>query len=189
MLGMNDLRVGTYFILDEEPYEILEARHVKMAQGRPVMQTKIKNLLTGNVLSRNFHQSDSFNEAELDKSKVKYLYNHRDQYWFSDIKDGSKRFSLTKSTIGNGVQFLKANLEVEAIAFDGKVINIVLPIKIDLIVKEAPPAIKGNTAQGGTKAVVLETESSINVPLFINAGDIIRVNTQTGEYVERAEKA
>lgn len=186
---MNDLRPGVAFVLNGEPFEVQEAKHVKMAQGRPVMQTKIKNLITGNMYNRNFHQSDTFEEAELEKSKVKYLYNHREEYWFADLKDPSKRFSIKKNILGVHASFLKPNTEIEAISYNNKIINVNLPIKIDLLVKEAPPSVKGNTAQGGNKTVVLETGASLNVPLFINEGDTIRVNTQTGEYVERVEKA
>ena len=97
MLGINDLKPGTFFVLENQPYEVLEAKHVKIAQGRPVMQTKVKNLLTGNVFNRNFHQSDSFKEAELKKIKVKYIYNHHSQYWFSYSDNPGKRFSLPQS--------------------------------------------------------------------------------------------
>lgn len=189
MLGINDLKPGTFFVLENQPYEVLEAKHVKMAQGRPVMQTKIKNLLTGNVFNRNFHQSDSFKEAELEKIKIKYIYNNKGQYWFSYLNNPGKRFSLSQESLGMTAEFLKPDLEIEALSFEDKIINIILPIKVNLIVKEAPPAIKGNTAQGGTKMVILETGIKINTPLFINIGDVVRVNTQTGEYVERVEKA
>ena len=189
MLGITGLKPGIYFILDGEPYEVLEAQHSKYAQRRPVMQAKVRSLLSGKILQRNFLQNDTFEEAELEKMKAKFLYAHRDQYWFMSSDDPSNRFQLTDEQLGDEKKFLKQNLEVDAIKFDGKIINIEIPIKLDYIVKDAPPGLKGNSAQGGDKTVTLETGMNIQVPLFVNTGDIVRVNTQTGEYVERVEKA
>lgn len=188
MLSFNDLKSGVCFILASEPYEVLESRHVKMAQGRPVMQTKVRNLASGKVFQRTFHQADSFEEADLQKISAKFIYSHRGQYWFSETSNPSKRFSLTEEQIGQGAQFLKPNLGIDTVMFDDKVINVNLPIKIDLKIKAAPPGEKGNTAQGGTKPATLETGAKVNVPLFVNEGDVIRVNTQTQEYVERVSK-
>lgn len=188
MLGMNDLKPGVYFIFESQPYVVLEAQHLKMQQRRPVLQTKMRNLATGKVLERNFQQSDSFEEADIQKQNVKYLYGHRDEYWFSDEKDPGKRFQLKEDLVGEAVKFLKPNTIIEAVVFNGKIININLPIKMDFKVMEAPPAIRGDTAQGGVKQVTIETGAKINAPLFINEGDIIKINTQTGQYVERTEK-
>ena len=188
MLGMNDLKIGTFFIMEGQPFEVLFSQHLKMQQRRPVMQTKIKNLLTGRVVERNFQQSDYFEEADIQKKEVKFLYSHRDEFWFSEINDSSKRFKLSENIIGESKQFLKSNIIIISLLFNGEIINIELPVKIDFKVIEAPPSTRGNTAQGGTKQVKLETGAIINVPLFIEEGDIIRVNTQTGEYAERAEK-
>lgn len=188
MLGMNDLKIGTYFILDGQPYEVLESHHLKMQQRRPVLQTKIKNLINGKVLERNFQQSDTFEEADIKKSKVKYIYNHRGQYWFSYEDNPSKRFNLTSEILGNAINYLKPNMILDALLFNGEIININLPVKMDFKVIEAPPAIKGNTAQGGNKQVTIESGAKINAPLFINEGDVIRINTKTGEYVERVSK-
>jgi elongation factor P len=189
MLGITDLKPGIYFILDGEPYEVLEAQHSKYAQRRPVMQAKIRSLISGKVLQRNFLQNDTFEEAELEKIKTKFLYAHRDQYWFAANNDPSNRFQLNAEQIGDAMRFLKQNLEVEAIKFDEKIINIEIPIKIDYVVKDAPPGVKGDTAQGGTKTITLENGLTLQAPLFINTNDVVRVNTQTGQYVERVEKA
>ena len=135
-----------------------------------------------------FQQSDLFEEADIEKQDVKFLYNHRDEYWFSDIKDPSIRFQLGQDILGNISHFLKAGTEVHAILFNGKIINVILPIKMDFKVTQAPPAIRGDTAQGGVKQVTLETGAIVNTPLFINEGDIVRINTQSGEYVERVTK-
>jgi len=142
----------------------------------------------GKVLEKTFHYGDTFEEAAIEKQAVKFLYHHRGEYWFSAPDDPKNRFTLKEEIIGAPAQFLKANIEAAAIRFNNAIIGMDVPIKIDLAVKDAPPSIRGNTAQGGTKSVTLETGATINAPLFVNAGDVIRVNTQTGEYVERVEK-
>ncbi len=188
MIGPNDLKPGIFFIFEGQPYEVLETHHLKMQQRRPVVQSKIRNILNGKMIEKNFQQSDLFEEADIEKQDVKFLYNHRDEYWFSDIKDPSIRFQLGQDILGNISHFLKAGTEVHAILFNGKIINVILPIKMDFKVTQAPPAIRGDTAQGGVKQVTLETGAIVNTPLFINEGDIVRINTQSGEYVERVTK-
>jgi len=159
-----------------------------MQQRKPVAQTKIRNIITGKILSRNFQHMESFKEAEIEYKKVKFVYFHRDKFVFCDIQNPSARFELPAEIIGDKAKFLKPNSEVEVVSFQGKTINIRLPIKMDFKVIEAPPAIRGNTAQGGAKVVIIETGAQISVPLFVNEGDVIKINTETGEYVERVEK-
>jgi elongation factor P len=189
MINYNDLKPGTVFILDGQPYQVLEFNFLRMQQRKPVVQTKIKNLISGKIISRNFQPSETFNEAEVKYKTVKFLYGHRDKFVFCEISDPSKRFEIEEKQIGDLSKFLKSNSEISVMEFEDKIININLPIKMEFKVIEAPPSIKGNTAQGGVKAVKIETGASINVPLFIEQGDIIRINTQTGEYVERIEKS
>ena len=187
-LGVNELKPRTYFIYEGQPYIVLSTHHLKMQQRRPTVQTKMRNLINGKILERNFAQSDVFEEADVEKQNVKYLYSHRDEFWFSYERDSSKRFQMTQELLGDVTKFLKANTILEAVLFDGNVINVDLPVKMELKVIEAPPAIRGDTAQGGVKQIKLETGAYINAPLFINEGDIIRINTETGEYTERVEK-
>lgn len=187
-LDYNELKAGMLFIKDGDPYEVTEYAFIRMQQRKPVAQLKIKNLISGKVVNYTAHQTDVFPEAEIEQQTVKFIYRSRDEYWFHEANNPSKRFPLKEDVIGEAGKFLKANLEIKAFKFNDKIINVELPPKMDLKVTEAPPAIKGNTAQGGTKLVTLETGAQINVPLFINENDIIRINTQTGEYVERAEK-
>jgi len=189
MFNYNELKPGTVFILDGEPYEVLEFSFLRMQQRKPVAQTKIRNIITGKILSRNFQHTESFQEAEIYYKKVKFLYSHRDKFTFCDIQNPSDRFELPAEIIGEKAKFFKPNSEVEVVSFQGKTINIRLPIKMDFKVVEAPPSTRGNTAQGGTKTVTIETGVQVAVPLFINESDIIRINTQTGEYVERVEKS
>ena len=187
-LGVNELKPKVFFIFEGQPYEVLETHHLKMQQRRPVVQTRMRNLLNGKTLEHNFAQSDIFEEADIEKKNVKFLYNHRDEYWFSEIDVPSKRFKLDKMIIGESYKYLKNNTILDAILFNGQIINVDLPIKMDFKVLEAPPAIRGDTAQGGVKQVKIETGATINVPLFIGGGDVIKLNTETGEYVERVEK-
>lgn len=187
-LGVNELKPKTFFIYEGQPYVVLETHHLKMQQRRPTVQVRMRNLMNGKLLERNFAQSDVFEEADVERRKVKFLYNHREQYWFAYENEPTKRFLLTEELIGEATKFLKANTVLDAIEYNGEIINIELPIKMELKVVEAPPAIRGDTAQGGVKQVRIETGASMNVPLFINQDDIIRINTETGEYVERVEK-
>ncbi len=187
-LSYNELKAGTLFIKDGDPYEVMEYAFIRMQQRKPVAQLKIKNLVSGKVINYTAHQTDVFPEAEIEAQNVKFIYHNRGEYWFHEAGNPGKRFVLKDDVIDKAGQFLKPNLEIKAFKFNGKVINIELPPKIELKVTEAPPAIKGHTAQGGTKLVTLETGVKINVPFFINENDLIRLNTQTGEYVERAEK-
>lgn len=188
MLSINDLRIGTIFIMDGQPYEVLSANHLKMQQRKPVLQTRLKNLINGKVMEKNIQHSESFEEADVTKQSVLYLYNHRGEYWFCDSKDRSQRFQLSEELLGDRKYYLKPNIEINAWKFQDKIIGISLPIKMEFKVVEAPPGIKGNTAQGGTKIVTIESGAQISVPLFIEEGDILRVNTERGEYVERVQK-
>lgn len=189
MLNYNELKPGTIFILDGNPYVVLDYNFLRMQQRKPVAQTKIKNLITGKIVDRTFYSNDSFEGADIQKEKVKFIYAHRDKFVFCYENNPQKRFELSNKQIGDNAKFLKPNTAVEAMIFEGKIFNIILPIKMDFKVTEAPPTIKGNTASGGNKVVTIETGAKINAPLFIESGDVIRVNTQTGEYGERIEKA
>ncbi len=188
MLSYFNLRKGIRFILDGEPYEVLEFRQMQKAQDVLVAQTKIRNLITGKVVEKNFHQEDAFEEAELEKIEVKFIYDHRGKFIFSESQNPSLRFELTEEQIGSVAKLLKPNQSLTGVRFDEKIINVVLPIKINLKVQEAPPGIKGDRAQGGTKPVTLETGAIVNAPLFVEEGDIIEVNTETGEYVRRVKE-
>lgn len=188
MLSYNELKPGVYIIFENDPYLVEAFEFLRMQQRKPVAKTKIKNMITGKILERNFQQSDSFEEAEIERAKSRFLYSSRGEFWFSDIDNPKNRFNLKTDIIGDAGKFLKPNMEISVLKFKDKVINISLPAKVDYKIIEAPPAIKGDTAQGGVKVVIIETGAKISVPLFINEEDIIRVNTQTGEYTERAEK-
>ena len=189
MLSYTDLRKGILFVMEGDPYEVLEAHFLRMQQRKAVVQTKIRNLMTGKVLDRNFQPSDNFEEAEIEKMEAVFIYKSRGECWFHELGNPKNRFSLKEENAGEGINFIKANTQVTTWSFKDKVIQVLVPVKMELKVTEAPPAIRGNTAQGGTKVVTLETGAKVSVPLFVDEGDIVRVNTQTGQYVERVEKA
>lgn len=188
MLSYFDLRKGVKFILNGQPYEVLDFKQMGKAQDVVVAQTKIKNLITGEVLEKAFHQSDAFEEAEIEKMEAKFLYSHRGKFVFCEINNPRNRFELTEKQIGNAVRFLKPEQNVIALKFEGKIINVSIPIKVQLKVIEAPPGVKGDRAQAGKKTVVLETGAKVDVPLFVEAEDIIEINTETGEYVRRVKE-
>lgn len=188
MLSYTDLKKGVLFVMNGEPYEVLDSGFLRMQQRKAVVQTKIRNLVTGKVLDRNFQPSDSFEEAEVERKEAQFIYVHRGEYWFHDAGNPKARFSLKGEEIGEAAQFLKTNTSVTTFVFNGKIIGVKLPIKMEFKVTEAPPAIRGNTAQGGTKQITLEGGAKVAAPLFVEEGDVVRVNTETGQYVERVNK-
>lgn len=188
-LQYNEIAKKRTVIMDGDPYVVLSSAISKKDRQKASNTVKMKNLRSGNVIDRTFHQADTLEEAEMSKRDIKYLYNNRGEYWFSEINDPSKRFHFGAEIIGDGAEYLKENSTVEALVFNDEILNVSIPIKVELRVTESAPAVKGNTSSGATKEVTLETGVLIQVPQFINEGDIIRINTETGEYTERAEKA
>lgn len=187
MLSHNELKKGIKFIFNNQPYEVLDSSFVFKARGSSVVQTKIRNLITGNVIPKTFHAGENFEKAEIKKIKVKFLYSHRDKFFFCHEKNPGQRFELAKEIIGENVVFLKENEFVEGALFGGRIVNIFLPIKVQLKVTQAPPSLKGERAQSGTKTVTLETGAQLNVPPFIKDGDVVEINTEKKEYVKRVE--
>ncbi len=191
MLEYNEITEHKYIVFGGEPYEVLNSHVFRKQQRKPVNATKMRSMLTGRIVEHSFHVSDKAEEADISKRAVKYLYTNKDEFWFCDVKNPSNRFKLPEVMMGSASKFLKTNTEVDALVFDdgksdeGKIIGLKLPIKMDLKVTEAHPAVKGNTAQGGSKMVVLETGAEIQVPMFIKEGDVVRVNTENGEYTDR----
>lgn len=195
MLSHTDLKKGTQFIFEDQPWEVIDSLHVKMAQRRPVVQTKIKNLINGQFQEKTFQQGDMFDEAELVKKNIKFLYSTpakngpgTAQYFFCEENNPAARFSFDEKMLGTTAKFFKPNSLVEGILFNEKIINVKAPIKVVMKVKESAPGVKGDRAQGGTKEAILESGAVIQVPLFIEEGDMIEINTELGEYVKRASE-
>jgi len=185
MLEYNEITLRKIIVYENQPYEVLDSHVFRKQQRKPVNATKLKNLVTGNIKEISFHQSEKVEEADITTKKIKYLYTNKNEFWFSEESEPSKRFKLDEAIIGQGAKFIKENSVIEAIQFNENIIGIKLPIKVDLIVTDAPPAVRGDTAKGGNKQITLETGAVINGPLFIETGEVIRINTETGEYVER----
>lgn len=185
MLEYNKVTIHKYIIYEDEPWEVIGSHVFRKQQRKPVNATKLRNLITDRVTEVSFHVSDKVEEAEINKKEIKYLYNNRGEWWFSETNDSSKRFTLPQDMVGNASKFLKPNTVIDAILFDERIIGIKIPIKVELKVTEAHDAVRGNTAQGATKSVKLETDTEIQVPMFIKEGDVVRVNTETGQYTDR----
>lgn len=192
MLDYNEIRERKYINFEGEPYEVVASHVARKQQRKPTNQVKMKNLVTGRVIEHVYQVSDKAEEADLKKKPVQYIYTNRGEYWFTPEGNPKERFALSEDVLGNALKYIKEKDIVDALVFtnddEDKIIGISIPIKVDLAVKECPPNIKGDTATGGNKPATLETGVVVNVPLFINPGDIIRVNTETGEYIERVEK-
>ncbi len=187
MLSHTDLKKGTLFICNDMPYEVLDYSLNFQGRGSSTAQVKIKNLITGNVLAQNFKSGDALKEAEIDKVKIKYLYNNKSQYFFCEEKNPAKRFFLNKEQVGEKIQYLKTNDIIDGFLFNEKIINVEMSVKVALKVIEAAPYLRAGRATEGTKEVVLETGTKIQAPSFIKEGDIIEVNTETGAYTRRLE--
>ncbi len=185
MLTMNDLRQGVMISLNNEPYEVLLADFMRTAQRKPVMRTKLRHLVTGNILEQTFKPGDKIDEADLTRSRAAYLYADDDSAHFMDQKS-YEQFFIPKKSLSHKLIYLKDGLEVDVMLIDGKPMAISLPKKIEYKVVSAPPGVKGDTATNVFKTVSLENGLEVRAPLFINEGDSVRVNTDTGEYVERA---
>ncbi len=185
MLEYNEIKEGKFIVYEGEPWEVLSSHVFRKQQRKPVNATKLRNLKTGRVTEISFHVSDKSEEADLEKKEIKYLYSNRGEYWFCEANDPSKRFKLDEAMLGPGFKFIKENSIIDAILFEEETIGVKIPIKVDLKVVEAHPAVKGNTAQNATKAIKLETGAEIQAPMFVKEGDVVRVNTETGAYTDR----
>jgi len=185
-MNLSDIKTGKAITFNGEPYLVTFHQHSKTGRAGAVLRTKLRNLKTGAVLEKTFQPADKIEEAEIAKTKAQYLYLDGDAYFFMDSSN-YEQFSLPKSVLGDTTKFLIENTEVAVLTYNGQPINIELPVKMDFRVVEAPPAIRGNTADGGTKQVTLENSIKVSTPLFIKEGDVLRINTETGEYVERAK--
>lgn len=185
MLSISDIKTGKNILLADVPYAVLYHEHSKTGRAGSVLRTKLKNLVTGTVLEKTFQGADKVAEADIAKSKAQFIYRQGSDFYFMD-SDSYEQFSLSAEVLGNASHYLKEGVEVTFLNFNGNAINIELPVKMKLKVIEAPPGIKGNTVSSGGKLVTLETGIKISAPLFVKEGDEIIVNTEKGEYAERA---
>lgn len=189
MLNYNEITQRKYIDLDGEPWEVITSQVSRKQANKPVNKTKIKSLISGKVIEKVFHSSDKAQEADLEKHHAKYLYENRGEYWFCEPDDPSKRYQLPAEVVGEAMRFIPQNHVIDTLLYNDEVIGVKVPIKMELKVNEAPPAVRGNTAQGAQKQVTLETGAVVTAPIFINEGDILQINTETGEYTSRVEKS
>jgi len=188
-LEYSEIREKKIILYNGEPCEVVESHVARTQQRKPQNQVKLKSLIAGKSINATFHVSESADEAEIIKRNITFLYHNKGEYWFCDPEDKSKRFKLDEMLIGNAAKFLKQNGNVEALVWENddeeRIIKVALPIKMNFIVKEAPPAVRGDTSKGGMKLITLENGATLNAPMFVSEGDTISVNTENGEYVER----
>lgn len=190
ILSYSEIKPGKVIIFNDEPWLVLSYHVFRKQMRKPVNNTKIKNLKNGRVIEQTFHAKETIEEAELEKKNVVFIFRKGDEFWFHTAGDKSDRFPLAADLIGDQGKYIKNNAELSALVFDDEIIGVTVPIKVELTVTEAMEAVKGNTSSGGAqKEVTLETGASMMVPMFINQGDIIAINTESGTYTERVEKA
>jgi len=192
MLEYSEIRVGKIIIYEDEPCDVLDNHVARTQQRKPQNQVKLKSLISGRTWNTVFHASDKADEAEITKKEVKYLYSTKGENWFCDPTDPSDRFKIEDKIIGDIAKYLKTNELATALVWDNdgeeQIIKISLPVKMAFTIKDCPPSIKGSTASGGGKLATLENGIKIQVPFFIEQGDKVIINTETGEYVERVQK-
>jgi elongation factor P len=189
VLSYNEITLKKVIIWSDEPYLVLSSHVFRKQKRKPVHVTKLKGLISGRVVEQTFHANETAEEAEIESRPIEFIYESKGEYWFNTPGKPSERFALTKDVVGDEIRFLKARTTVDAILYNDNVIGVKIPVKVELTIKETAPAVKGNTSGNALKEAIVETGAKVMVPLFINEGDVIRVNTETGEYTERAEKA
>ena len=189
VLSYNEITLKKVIIWDNEPFIVLSSHVFRKQKRKPVNVTKLKSLIGGRVVEQTFHSNEVADEADIESKPIEYIYESKGEYWFNTQGKPAERFSLAHDVVGDEIRFLKPRTTVDALLFNDTIISIKIPVKVDLKIKETAPAVKGNTSGNALKEAILETGAKVMVPHFINEGDIIRVNTESGEYTERAEKS
>jgi elongation factor P len=189
VLSYNEITLKKVILHEGEPCLVVATHVFRKQQRKPVNITKLKGLKSGRSLEVTFHQNETVEEADMENRTVTFIYKKPGEYWFHTAGKPGERFALSEDLIGAQGRFLKERSDIEASVYDDEVIGLKFPIKVELKVKETMDAVKGNTSSSALKEVTLETGATIMAPMFINNGDIISINTETGDYSERVEKA
>jgi len=184
--GVNEFKKGEYVVLNGEPYQILDKEHSAMQQRQAVVKLRVKSLKTGKVKEESMTSSQEAEEAEIMKKSAVFIYTRNGEFWFHEKGNPGNRFSLKEEVLGDFSKWLKERMEIITVVFKEQVVDIILPIKVEYEVIETPPAIKGATAAGGNKPAKIDTGATVQVPMFVETGNRIVVNTETGEYDSRA---
>ena len=185
MISAGDFRNGLCFEMDNQVYQVVEFQHVKPGKGAAFVRTKYKNVKTGSVVERSFNPNEKFEQAQLERRDMQYLYNDGELYYFMD-QETYDQTPISSDKIGDGIKFLKEEMICKILSYKGEIFSVELPITVELKITECEPGVKGDTATNVTKYATLETGATVKVPLFINQDEVIRVDTRTGEYLERA---
>ena len=185
MVTAGDFKNGLTFELDGNVMQVIEFQHVKPGKGAAFVRTKIKNVITGSVVERTFSPTDKFENAYVERKEMQYLYNDGDLYYFMDMET-FEQLPIGKDKLGDNFRFVKENMMCKIMSFKGNVFAVEPPMFVELEVTDTEPGFKGDTATGTNKPATLETGAQIKVPLFIDIGTVIRIDTRTGEYLERA---
>lgn len=180
-----EFRNGMTLEIEGNVYQVLEFLHVKPGKGAAFVRTKLKNVIDGGVVERTFRPTESYDEAYIERKKMQYLYTDGDLYYFMD-QETYDQIPVSKDTVGDSLKFVKENEEVTVISYQGNPFSIEPPLTVELLITESEPGVKGNTATGATKPAILETGAQVMVPLFVEQGETIKIDTRTGEYLSRA---
>lgn len=184
MISVNDFKTGVTVELEGQVYQVVEFQHVKPGKGAAFVRAKLKNVKSGGVVEKTFRGGEKLRRAHLDKRGMQYLYMDGDDYVFMD-NDNYEQLSISRDDMGDGVKWLKENMSIQVLMYQSQIMGIEMPNFVELEVVDTEPGVKGDTATGATKAARLETGASVQVPLFVNTGDRLRIDTRTGDYMER----
>ena len=185
MVSAGDFRNGLTIEIDGTVYQVIEFQHVKPGKGAAFVRTKLKNVVDGGVVEKTFRPTEKYPQAHIDKKEMQYLYNDGEMYNFMD-NETYEQIALTEEAVGDSMKFVKENEEVTISFYQGNAFAIDPPLSVELVVTETEPGVKGNTATGATKPAIVETGAKVNVPLFVDQGETIKIDTRTGAYLSRA---
>ena len=185
MISAGDFRNGLCFEMDDQVYQVVEFQHVKPGKGAAFVRTKYKNVKTGSVVERSFNPNEKFEQAQLTRQDMQFIYADGDLYYFMD-QETYEQTPIHQDKIGDGIKFLKEEMVCKVVSYKVDIFQVELPITVILEITECEPGVKGDTANNASKYATLETGAVVKVPLFVNQGEKIKVDTRTGEYLERA---
>lgn len=185
MISTNDLKSGQSIVIEGQIYQVIEAMHVKPGKGQAFVRAKLRNIKTGGTIDRTLPAGDRVEQAHVERRPVQYLYSSGDEYHLMD-SESYEQYAVSGELLGRKLDYLKENMELTVVRVEDQIVDVELPVTVELAVTETDPGLKGDTASGGSKPAKLETGATIKVPLFISVGDVLKVDTRTGEYISRA---
>ena len=189
VLAYNEIKLKKVIVLNDEPFLVIASHVFRKQKRKPVNNTKLKSLMNGRVVEQTYHMNETADEADMETEAIEFIYYGKGEYTFCKVGQPGERFGLSEDIVGSQGKFLKSKMQIDALLYNGDIIGVKIPVKMDLLVKHAEPAVKGNTSSSALKQVTLETGATMMVPMFINEGDTIRINTEDEVYTERALKS